>query len=300
MTDEQQRQPYDSSLKALVQEQAAEILPNFLPGAIFEQTLDIEIIRPTMRADKVYRVQYRDQPHILHLEFESGADSDMAPRLLTYHAVIFQDHHLPVISLIVYLFRTSMAESPLQEISGQEELLTFRFRVLPLWKLEASQYMQRHAISMYVLLPTMQGADATLLLQAIDEMAERYKDNEPKLARQLVWLGILLRRADTVTPEDKRKIQERLDMFDNLWEQDPKIQKLQSEKKAEGIVEGEILGLQKAVVKFVEARFPDLTELAQQRVSQIRNLDDLNRLVKLIATTPDEAAANWILSKLAA
>jgi hypothetical protein len=232
------------------------------------------------------------------LEFESGADSDMAPRLLTYHAVIFQDHHLPVISLIVYLFRTSMAESPLQEISGQEELLTFHFRVLPLWKLEASKYVQRHAISMYVLLPTMQGADATLLLQAIDEMAERYNDNEPKLARQLVWLGILLRRADTVTPEDKRKIQERLDMFE--WEQDPKIQKLQSEKKAEGIIEGEILGLQEAVVEFVEARFPDLAELAQQRVSQISNLDDLNRLVKLIATTPDEATATWILSKLAA
>ena len=35
----------------------------------------------------------------------------------------------------------------------------------------------------------------------------------------------------------------RQDMFDNLWEQDPKIQKLQSEKKAEGIIEGEILGL---------------------------------------------------------
>ncbi|HKF35746.1 MAG TPA: hypothetical protein VKB35_02500, partial [Ktedonobacteraceae bacterium] len=211
----------------------------------------------------------------------------MAPRLLTYHAVIFQDHHLPVISLIVYLFHTSMAESPLREVSGQEELLTFRFRVLPLWKLDASQYVQRHVVSMYVLLPPMQGADATLLLQAIDEMAERYKDNEPKLARQLVWLGVLLRRADTVTPEVKRKIQERLDMFDNLWEQDPKIQKLQSEKKAEGIIEGEILGLQKAVVEVVEARFPDLTELAQQRVSQIRSLDDLNRLVKLIATTPD-------------
>ncbi len=89
-------------------------------------------------------------------------------------------------------------------------------------------------------------------------------------------------------------------MFDNLWEQDPKIQKLQAEKKAEGIVEGEILGLQKAVVDFVEARFPDLTELAQQRVKQIRNLDDLDKLVKLIATTPDEATANWILSRLAA
>src|SRR5258708_31513474 len=90
------------------------------------------------------------------------------------------------------------------------------------------------------------------------------------------------------------------DMFDNLWEQDPKIKKLQSEKKAEGIIEGEILGLQEAVVEFVEARFPVLAELAQQRVSQISNLDDLNRLVKLIATTADEATANWILSRLAA
>lgn len=293
---EEQQQPYDSSLKALVQEQAAEILPHFLPGVVFEQTLDVEIIRPTMRADKVFRVQYRGQPHILHLEFESGSDGQMAPRLLTYHAVIYQEHLLPVISMIVYLFRTSMVESPHRETSGQEELLTFRFRTLPLWKLNAGQYIQQHAISMYVLLPAMQGANATLLSSAIDEMAVQYKDDEPKLARQLVWLGILLRRADTVSAEDKHKIQERLDMFDKLWEEDPKIQRLQEEKKAEG----ELLGLQEAVVAFIRGRFPALAEIAEQKVTQVNKPDTLREFIGLLSTASDEATVRWILNKPAA
>ena len=89
-------------------------------------------------------------------------------------------------------------------------------------------------------------------------------------------------------------------MFDILWEQDPKIQKLRAESEAKGEEKGEIRGAQKTVVEFVEARFPTLTELAQQQVAQIKNPDDLNKLVKLIATAPDEDTVHWILSKIAA
>src|SRR5437016_471749 len=117
MTDEHQ-QPYDSSLMVSL----------FLPGAQYEQTYSVEVIRPTRRADKVCKIRYHDRPHILHLEFESGSDSGMAERLLVYHAGILEEYHLPVISMVVYLFRTSMVESPFREESGQEELLTFHFR----------------------------------------------------------------------------------------------------------------------------------------------------------------------------
>lgn len=54
---EQSQQQFDSSLKDLVQEDAAEIIPHFLEGAQFIDTLNVEIIRPTMRADGVYLVQ---------------------------------------------------------------------------------------------------------------------------------------------------------------------------------------------------------------------------------------------------
>jgi hypothetical protein len=75
-------QKYDTSLKSLVQEHAAEILPCLCPGVVFEREIDIEIIRPTMRADRVYLVWYRNAWHILHIEFESSdADDELAARL---------------------------------------------------------------------------------------------------------------------------------------------------------------------------------------------------------------------------
>jgi hypothetical protein len=105
-------------------------------------------------------------------------------------------------------------------MSGDEELLHFHFRVVPLWHIDGRQFVEGHAISMYTLLPTMKNVDARLLLQAIDEMIQYYGDNERKLARRLFWLNLFLRRSEMITPEDKSKVQQRLDVFDQLIEED--------------------------------------------------------------------------------
>src|SRR5437660_2740515 len=144
MDSKQQKQPqsYDSSLKALVQQQAPDMLPLFLPGVVYEETLNVEVIRPTMRVDKVYKVGYRGTEHILHLEFESGADSHMCSRLLAYNSMLYLDHRLPVISMIIYTFRTKMAESPLLVMSGEEAIVTFNFLKLPLFQQDAEYYVR--------------------------------------------------------------------------------------------------------------------------------------------------------------
>ena len=77
-------QPFDSTLKALVQTFASTLLPLFLDGVTYVETLNVELLRPTTRADRVFKVLYRDEYHILHLEFESSTDPDMTTRLLTY------------------------------------------------------------------------------------------------------------------------------------------------------------------------------------------------------------------------
>nr|MDQ2715465.1 hypothetical protein [Chloroflexota bacterium] len=146
---ESKHKPYDTSLKSLLQEQVADMLPYLLPGSVFEQELNVEVIRPTMLTDRVYRVRYRGQQHILHLELETGSLVEMPARLLFYHAGIFERYALPVISMVIYPFQVSMAESPLRETSGQQEILVFHFQTLPLWKLDARQFLDQHAISMY-------------------------------------------------------------------------------------------------------------------------------------------------------
>ncbi len=322
-------QPFDNVLKSLFEGQEEQVLPVFLPGAEFLETLNVEALRPPLRVDRTYKIKQRNKPKIMHIELETGSNSEMAYRLLDYHTYFLRKFKgLPVISIIIYPFRTHTVESPFLEMDDDEELLKFNFRVFCLWKMEARRFIIDHIISLYALLPTMQGADEALLNQAIEELAEYYKNDETKLARQLRWLGILLRRADVVPPDDKRRVQERLNMWNDLMEKDPKMREIREKSKAqglakgkaeglakgkaeglvegkaeglaEGLAEGQVKGLQQAVVGIVRGRFPELSELAQQKVTEVNEAPVLNYLVEKLATAPDEAMVRWLLRPSAA
>ncbi len=288
---EQQAQRYDSSFKDWLQQQPQNILPLLLPGTVYEETLNVEVIRPTMREDKVFRVQYAGQEHIFHLEFESGVDSEMTSRLLVYNAILYRDHRLPVISMIIYPFRIQMAETPLRVMSGPKELLTFHFLTLPLFTLDAQRYVDEHVACMYPLLPTMQGANAALIRQAMDELATLYRDNEVTLSQQFVWMEVLLERTDTVPPNEKSRIQEQLHMYDPLWEDHPKVKKIRAESRAEGMAEG----FRKAVLNIISIRYPNIAEIAQTEITRIKKPDALELLHRQIETAPDEEAVLWLL-----
>ena len=64
---------------------AAEIIPQFIPGAQVESEENSEIERESIRADPVYRIQYMGKPHILKMKLQTGSDSEMADRMLQYH-----------------------------------------------------------------------------------------------------------------------------------------------------------------------------------------------------------------------
>ena len=283
---EQQPQVYDSTLKEWIQQQPADIIPVLLPGAIYQETLNIEVIRPTFRADKVFRVLYEDEEQILHIEFESGSDNSMASRLLVYNSVLYHEHQLPVISIIVYPFRTKLAQSPLDIKTKRGNITTFNFKTLPLFTLEAEQFIQEHVSCMYPLLPTMRGTNAALIQKALDELATLYREDEIALSQQLIWMEIFLARTDTVAQPEKYKIQEKLDMYDKLWEENPKIQRIRAESEAKGEakgrVEGKVEALQGALVTIIEVRFPALSDLAKRQVLRIQQPDALNLLLQQI------------------
>ena len=127
-------------------------------------------------------------------------------------------------------------------------------------------------------------------------MVEYYKGDDAKLAQELRWMGIVLRRVKSIPREDKREIQERLNMWDDLFEKDPKMRKILREREAKGLVEG----WRQAVIAVVRLRFPDLVEQAQQRVAQINKPDKLYHLLEQIENAPDEDAARSLLDLVAA
>ena len=323
MTDEQQKepqlhqqQPYDSTLKSLLEDQAREMISVLLEEAVYLQELGGEALKPPLRADRVYLINYRGKLYILHIELETRADSEMPYRLLEYYGILHRKYKKPIISMVLYPFRTSLPESPLRVMSGDEELLVFHFSVIAFWKLQAREYLKKHAVSMYALLPTMDGAYYEVLSQALEEMKEWYVGQERRFAAHLLWFGTFLRRTDTVSPEDKRRIMQKMDKFDSLLEENPFVQKKAAEAeekgraegrvegRAEGLVEGEAKGkaegLQKAVVTVIEGRFPPLAELAQQKVTEITDPELLGVLLRQAVSVSDEATAHWLLNTFAA
>ena len=231
-TSRPQSQPYDTSLKGWVKDNPASIIPVLLPDAVFQEALDIEAIKPTMRADRVFKILYRDKIYILNIEFESGFDDKIRARLLAYNAILHLEYEIPVISLIVYPFRTTIAESPLVLYFGDEETLRFHFRILPLFTQEAEYYVQKHISCMYPLLPTMRGAKQEVIASAMAELKVLYKEDEVSLSQQFVWMEILLERTTTISPKEKARIQEEIKMYDPLWEEHPRVKKIKAEAKA--------------------------------------------------------------------
>jgi hypothetical protein len=291
MTDENQRQPYDSALKSLMDDQAAEMLPEILPECTLLGEQNAEIARTNLRPDLVYLIQYRGLHHILNLELQTNKDSDMAYRMLLYHVELFGKYRLPVISMVMYPFETSLPEPVFREESGSEILLEFHHRVLRLWTLEAVHYIQKRVVSMYTLLPAMKGAKASLLLRAIDEMELKYTRTD--FVRHLVRFRTILRRSMTLSMQDKQIVEGHMDItYDSLLDEDPEIQ--------ERVAKARIVGQQKTVIDFIEARFPTLVEAAQEQIARLNKPDELSRLTKQIALAPDEATARWVLGTFAA
>lgn len=226
-------QQYDTSLKGWVKNQPAQILPQLLPGAAYQEAIDIERIKPPMRVDRVFKILYRDMPHIFHVEFESGADTKMPSRLLVYNSLLYHEYELPVISMIVYPFRTTMAISPLAVLSREEEVHRFHFRTLPLFRLEAERYLQEHLTCMYPLLPAMHGANTAIIAQAMAELARLYREDETTLAQEFTRMQVLLERTTTISDEEKATMGEKLKMYDPLWEEHPRVKKIKAQAKAE-------------------------------------------------------------------
>jgi hypothetical protein len=292
----QQPQAYDSSLKTLLEGLASQVLPELVSGVEVEAELNDEMLKPPLRADRVYTVLWRGVPCILHVELETKANANIACRLLEYNAILYKKHKKPVISVVIYPFRVKLPKAPLRIFVGSEEMHTFRYRVIALWKLRARSYLNRGVVGMYALLPTMRGATYELLKQALDEMKAFYGESRRRLAEQILLFDTFLQRLDTLSIVDKYKVQEYLDMFDSLLDESRIVKKKAAEAKAAGEVEGEIKALRRIIIELVQTRFPALAQLAQQKVMQLSEPRQFHGLVMQIALAHDEAAARDVLN----
>jgi hypothetical protein len=288
--NESQQQPYDRALKSLMEDHAAEMVPELVPGARFIAEQNNELTRLNLRADIVYLIEYNGELRILNMELQTEAEKNMAFRMLVYHLELYVKYELPVISVVLYPFETSIPEPVFQTEASSKTRIRFDHDVLCLWTIEAEPFLQRRIISMYTLLPAMKGITAPMLVQAIAEMEQAYTGEH--LKRHLRRFRTILRRSGTLSAQDKQIVENSMRSYDSLLESDPEFQ--------QRVAEARIEGQQNMVLGLVIDRFPALAELAQQKIVRLTKQELLMQLNKQIALAPDENTARWVLNTFAA
>lgn len=290
--EQKQAQEYDNTLKVLFGDEAAQILPRLVPGTVVHEEKNIEIDRSQLKADLVYRAKYKRRWHIVNVELQTGADKDMQYRLLQYHVGLHAKYKKPVLSIVLYPFARSVPTPPYRERGGDGELLTWKYRVIALYTIEAEPFVREQAFCMYSMLPAMKGVTVKMLLQVLEEMKQHYTTKEMEQHLTLFWR--MLQKSRTLTKEEKEQVGEVIKMEFNWWiDTNPEIKK----RIAKGKVEGELGSLRQAVLNVVQAHFPAQLPLAQQRVSAISKTVELHRLLLDLIDVPDETAAMLLLSE---
>lgn len=281
------QQPYDSALKGLMENHAGEIISQLLPHTRVIREENSEIKREALRVDLAYLVERLLSAYILNLELQSGTDQEMAERMLRYHVELYPRHHLPVISVILYLFESTLPTPPFRVIDGDKILLSMDYQVIALWKLDAQKYLQSGIICMYTFLPAMKGATAPMLIQALRAMEQEY--SRYHFSRHLTRFIYILQRSTTVSEEDKEIVMKVIHTeYDSLIDENLEVQKR--------VEKGAVQALQVAIMDRIQNDFPTLTELAQECLQYIDKPEEMRKLLRHIYLAEDEQKARQILN----
>ncbi|SRR5579883_1769298 len=279
---------WDTIMKRLVKRYAQHYVSWLAPEAEFIQALDGELQQQTLYADALMEVQRRGRRGLIHIEFQSYEDADMAARLLRYNMLAEQQYELPVYSYVIYLRRKGkVAQSPLERRFIDERVVhLFYFQTIKLWEVPAQLLLQTGWLGVLPLVVLAQeGKQLNIVQQTIDQLAA---EQEYDLLAMMEILGGLL---FTKGSPDYEAFKRRFRMFQDLLSESPIYQEIFGEGEEKGRQEGALQAQAEMLLNIVKLRFPELQELAKQQVDTIKDVSLLSaiNLNLVIAQTTEEA-----------
>ena len=97
--------PWDDSLRKLVRANPQAFVTWILGEAEFIGELPEKLKTWNLEVDALLRASVKGQQMLLHIEFQTYNDLEMAERLLRYNVLARSEYKLPVVSCVIYLLR---------------------------------------------------------------------------------------------------------------------------------------------------------------------------------------------------
>jgi len=134
--------------------------------------LDPSVDRPRQRTvDSLFRVRDETGEVAVHVEIERGWRTDIVPRLFDYASAAVTAAQLPVWSVVVLLRpggRPPQGTGTYRIRGVDGDSFVFRYRVLPLWQLDAHEMRAQLGLEGAPFCVAMQGADEAFVRTLAD------------------------------------------------------------------------------------------------------------------------------------
>ncbi len=291
---------YDNGMKRLIKAFPADYVHWLVEDAIFLEEYNSHLPNRSLDTDSLLKAAYQaalELPFLIHIEFQTKPDPEMAKRMWEYNTSATIKYDLPTKSFVIYLRPTNqIATTPYQvkiPYDG-EEIHRFHFGVIKLWEISAEGLRQTGLVGLLALLPlTKDGARPEVVETMIDDLQSQ---TEGEAQRDMLSIGLTF--AELVFKKDDLDwLRRRISMLEDILQESPFYQRILHQGEEKGKVQG-LEKMRQIVLGIVQARFPRLVRLAKKQVAVVDDLDILSKLIVNLSLAKDGAEAKEKLLKV--
>ena len=306
--DRHDDKPWDDSLRKLVRANPQAFVSWILGEAEFIGELPEKLKSWKLEVDALLRTSIKGHQMLLHIEFQTYNDLEMAERLLRYNVLLRSEYNLPVVSCVIYLLRdgTVPPSQLIWDAPIGRDVIHFFFESIELGKLSPDDLLTIKQPGLLPLLPLTKGGTKK---EVTEHMFASLKASE-----QIDLLAIGSTLASLVFSRehspDLEWLHRRLRQMHDILRESPYYQEILQEGREEGIVKGLEEGLQKGrkaglqegvqkgklegqretLLAIVQFRFPKVVRLAKKLVAAIddpASLQDVTVKISMAQTTEE-------------
>jgi hypothetical protein len=230
---------YDHTLKWIAEQE---------PGGFFEWLMEVlgregfvlkerqiskELAPAPRQVDLVWRILTpRGAEALLHIELQLEPDEEMGQRMLEYGMRLYERDHLPILSVVIFLQRTSTLPIPpyVIELDG-EELFRYRYFVIRLWEVPQERILGKPYPVLWPLVGLMAGATPDTVVAVGQQIAELQEMKTPLKEELVGYLGLLA--GIQLGNAEVRAALRRHPMVNELWQHSSVAQALKEEGRLE-------------------------------------------------------------------
>jgi len=175
---------WDGKVKNLANAAPQDFVQWLIKGARYVNDLSPRFATRNIEGDILFRIRIKDKLYLLHIEFQSSSDTNMARRLWEYNVAASIKYKLPVYSVVIYLRPDGKsAESPYQVLLHEGKVVhSFSFEVIELWKIATEDLFQTGLKGLLPFVPlTREGPQRKVVERVIDELGQEEVDKQREL-----------------------------------------------------------------------------------------------------------------------